>query len=308
MHVTSKFIQEGHQVASLDSMSPSYGGGLSYQRSEFLLKQYNHKVLVADINSLSEMELLSTIGDCDLLVHLAAWPGVRQGQEIPTKYSLNNVIGFSRIIAAVHTLGIPKFLFSSSSSVYGDLGLSGPVREEQATGLKLKSHYAVNKWMNELEARSYSEVGQTSITALRFFTAYGPWGRPDMAYWTFLENILSGRSINLFGENGGMRNFTYITELVDIVYKLAVLELQTRFQAVNVTCGAPIETLEMLMTLQKILGAEKLEISRVSRPSEDVEKTWANLDLLSSLVPLPAPTPIYKGLENFSKWYMTYYG
>ena len=107
MHLTSEFIKQGHEVVSLDSLCPSYGGDLSEKRSRFLAENYGHSLIKADINVLSENELLNAIGDSELLIHLAAWPGVRQGQENPDKYSLNNILWFSRVIAAAHKLELP---------------------------------------------------------------------------------------------------------------------------------------------------------------------------------------------------------
>jgi UDP-glucuronate 4-epimerase len=304
MHLASMFIKEGHEVVSIDSLLSSYGGNLPRKRSEYLLREFNHKIRIADINLLDESDLLNFIGASDLLIHLAAWPGVRQGQALPSKYSLNNIVAFSRIIAAVHSLQLPKFFFASSSSIYGDLGLDGPVKETDATGTNLKSHYAVNKWMNELEAKSYGDLGSTSIVALRFFTAYGPWGRPDMAYWTFLEKIFRGEVIELYGENGGWRNFTFIADLVNIVHQLSQTDMKKNYQALNIACGSPIETVEMLSLIHKISGIKDLKINQVDRPSVDVEKTWANLESLKSIIALPTPTSMETGLGSFFDWFI----
>jgi UDP-glucuronate 4-epimerase len=227
---------------------------------------------------------------------------VRQGQLLPAIYAKNNVLAFSKILEAARKIKPKHFMYASSSSVYGDLAQNGPVHESDATGLNLKSYYAATKWMNETEARATQELVEFPMTALRFFTVYGPWGRPDMAYWNFLENIKKDQEISLYGETGGSRNFTYIADCVNILTKLIEAPLTCKHRAINIACGEPNETINFLNTIADCAkSAAKIKV--VPRPKVDVEKTWADLKKISELIELPRQTPVSEGVAEFVSWY-----
>jgi UDP-glucuronate 4-epimerase len=255
-----------------------------------------------DIAVCEQSDLLNSFSGCEVVVHLAAWPGVRQGQLLPAQYAKNNVLAFSEMLDAMRTLKPKHFLYASSSSIYGDLAQQGPVNESDATGLNLKSYYAATKWMNETEARATQELVDFPITALRFFTVYGPWGRPDMAYWSFLEKIKKDEEISLYGESGGSRNFTYIADCVDILAKLIEVPLLAEHRSINIACGEPDETINFLNAIADC-AKSPAKIKVVTRPKVDVEKTWADLGKIGGLVTLPKQTPLSEGVANFVSWY-----
>lgn len=302
MHLTEKLISQGHQVIGLDSLSPSYGGDWSYRRAKHLLNSYDFHVKNRDILEIDETELIELFGDCDYLVHLAAWPGVRSGQIYPYQYSRNNIFGFSKILNVAREIKPKGFFYASSSSVYGDLAENGAVREEHATGLNLRSYYAATKWINETEARANQALISFPTTALRFFTVYGPWGRPDMAYWTFLESLQNKTPVSLYGETGGSRNFTYIDDAVNILLKLLKCTLVPEHRALNIACGAPVPTIDLLRELAKWVKIKSPKIEIVTRPNVDVEKTWADLTAISRLVELPISTSLEVGTNAFVDW------
>jgi UDP-glucuronate 4-epimerase len=305
MHLTDSVLLDGHEVVGIDSLNPAYGGDLSAQRAKNLMALHNFKVQPMDISKTEVSELIRVFGNCDVVIHLAAWPGVRQGQLMPELYAKNNVAAFSNILEAVREINPKHFMYASSSSVYGDLAKDGPVRESDATGLNLKSYYAATKWMNEIEARATQELVQFPITALRFFTVYGPWGRPDMAYWSFLEKIKNNQEISLYGETGGSRNFTYIDDSINILKGLIGTDLSPEHRAVNIACGNPEETIKFLNAIAKYSKSQP-RIRVVERPKVDVEKTWADLENVSNLIALPGQTPMASGVSEFVSWYERY--
>ena len=305
MHLTDSLLSDGHEVVGIDSLNPAYGGDLSAHRAKYLMDLHNFKVQQIDVSETEASELITIFQDCDVVIHLAAWPGVRQGQLMPKLYAKNNVAAFSNILEAVREINPKHFMYASSSSVYGDLAKDGPVREPDATGLNLKSYYAATKWMNETEARASQILVKFPITALRFFTVYGPWGRPDMAYWSFLEKIKSNQEISLYGNTGGSRNFTYIDDAIKILKSLIKTGLTPEHRAINIACGNPEETIQFLNTIAKFAKSEP-RIRVVERPKVDVEKTWADLGNVSNLIALPEQTPMAIGVSEFVSWYESY--
>ena len=305
MHGNEFHLLNGHDIVGIDSLNPAYGGKLSADRAINLREIHNFKVHRLDILEASVTDLIKVFQDCEVIIHLAAWPGVRQGQLMPSLYVRNNVTAFSNILEAVREISPKHFMYASSSSVYGDLATNGPVRESDATGLNLKSYYAATKWMNETEARSSQELVMFPITALRFFTVYGPWGRPDMAYWSFLEKIKNNQEILLYGETGGSRNFTFINDSVKILVDLIGTDLTAKHRSLNIACGDPDETIQMLNAIAIAANGEP-KIRVVERPKVDVEKTWADLQNISELISLPVQTPLASGVAEFAAWYESY--
>jgi UDP-glucuronate 4-epimerase len=302
LHLTESLLLEGHEVIGIDSLQPAYGGQLSQLRAKFLRDKFNFEIRVLDIAECDRNELVQVLGGCEVILHLAAWPGVRQGQLMPALYAKNNVLVFSKMLETVRVVKPKHFIYASSSSVYGDLAQEGPVRESDATGLNLRSYYAATKWMNETEARACQELVEFPMTALRFFTVYGPWGRPDMAYWSFLEKIKKNQEISLYGETGGSRNFTYITDCINILTKLIEVPLTCEHRAINIACGEPSETINFLNIIADC-AKSSANIKVVPRPKVDVEKTWADLKKIRELIELPAQTSMSEGVAKFVSWY-----
>jgi UDP-glucuronate 4-epimerase len=302
MHLTRSLLEAGHEVVGVDSLQPAYGSNWSQLRAENLKNDLGFDTTVCDLSDCLLDDLVKMFYDCETIILLAAWPGVRKGQLSPALYAKHNIFVFSKMLEATKKIKPNSFMYASSSSVYGDLAQTGPVRESDATGLNLKSYYAATKWINEIEARAFQVLVEFPITALRFFTLYGPWGRPDMAYWGFLEKIKNNQQISLYGHNGGSRNFTYISDAVDILNKIINVPLSTKHRALNIACGEPTETIELLDEIANFANSKVLK-KVIARPSVDVEKTWADLKELSELIELPNQTPISEGVANFVSWY-----
>lgn len=304
-HLVKKLSEKGFDVLAIDSLEPSYGGNLSKLRWEELthLQRVTQKQI--DLATISTSQLVAALNKARTIFHLAAFPGVRQGEINREKYFLNNVVVTRKILDACAVLQPDKLFIASSSSIYGNLGSIKPVREEDATGVNLKSFYAETKWQNELDAIKFAGDMNFPIIAARLFTVYGPYGRPDMAYWKFAQQIEQGEEINLYGKEGGSRNFTFVDDVVDILIALLNTDIDPGFTAVNIAAGNPITTEIFAEKLGLALGNLISKFNIVVRPDSDVEKTWANTNLLHHLIGDLPKTTLDDGLRKFAQWYMS---
>jgi UDP-glucuronate 4-epimerase len=303
-HLVRKLIESDIEVIGIDNEKPSYGGNLVKQRSENLFKDFGFKSHKLDLSDSDFSEILKLSENVDSIVHLAAWPGVRQSRLNPGAYSQNNVQAFNRIIEIPRILKTNKFIYASSSSVYGNQGLNGPVYESKASIENSLSYYAVTKFQNEFTANFYHDNFSVNTLGLRLFTVYGPMGRPDMAYWNFSENILDGRTIELYGHNGGERSFTYIDDVINSIFCLLHTDQKFSSKIVNISSGIPRATKELVDLLCVFLDSKKVNILEIDRPSEDAEKTWADISLLNSMIGVQEFTSLEKGLERFADWFI----
>lgn len=305
-HLVSAILQKkSYEVTGVDNFSAPYGGSHCQRRAANLINDFGFAVDFVDLSTCSGSDLFSAYGKFDIVVHLAAWPGVRFGQLSPNEYYRNNVAAFGNILEYANLAKPTKFLFASSSSVYGDLGEAGPVTEELADGMNLKSFYAATKWSNEILAESHHEISGVPTVALRFFTFYGPDGRPDMAYWKFLNSILLDEEIELFGLDGGIRNFTFIDDAVQMLLELLKINF-TGYKPINIASSSPITTLELLEVLGKKLGSIPRYRTAV-RPLFDASVTHADTSYLKSLIGNYNESGITAGIDSFVDWYMNSY-
>ena len=290
-----------NQIVGIDNLNPSYGSKWCNFRIKSQSELDNFEFIKLDLVHASPIKLGEIFRGAHSVIHLAAWPGVRTSQRVPHEYSKSNLTGFGNVLEAVRLSKPNQFLFASSSSIYGNLGSNGPVRESDATGKNVKSYYAATKWANEVLAQSHQSITKVPTAALRFFTVYGEAGRPDMAYWTFLQKIKNSEAIDLYGETGGSRNFTYVKDAVEIIRRIVSIDLEG-FSALNIAADQPIETIDFVNTIASI-AKKPLNINIVERPGVDVEKTWADLTKLNQLIGQIAPTSIEVGLNNFYNWF-----
>ena len=305
MHLARGLISDGHEVVSVDSLQPSYEDSISVARAKYLFDKYDHRINVLDL--VDEGKKMKTLFDgCNVILHLAAWPGVRQSALYPEKFFRNNILAHSNVLKVVDFVQPQKFFYASSSSIYGNSGVDGPVSEISPLSLNPRSYYAATKLMNEIETNGYPFRGQIQCLALRFFTVFGPWGRPDMAYWKFADSIVGGKPLNLYGITGGKRNFTYISDVVDIVSKLLSAQISLSIQALNIANTDPIHTFNLVSALEESLGIHNSMVQVVERPREDVESTWADFTTLSNTIDVITGTPFETGVNRFIEWYRAY--
>ncbi len=304
--LAAEILNQGfYDLVGLDNFSAPYGGNHCHVRAKSLMDKFDFSIDSVDICATSAQKLFEKYGRFDIVIHLAAWPGVRYGQLSPNAYYCNNVNSFGNILEFTNLTQPSKFLFASSSSVYGDLASSGPVVESSATGHNLKSFYAATKWTNEVLAQSYQSITNVPTIAMRFFTFYGPNGRPDMAYWHFLESILSNQEIDLFGPDGGVRNFTFIEDATKILLELIRIEF-SGYMPLNIAASRPITTLQLLEAIGSRLGIPP-RYRVVERPEYDASITHADTSLLKSLIGNYHESDINSGIQTFVDWYTDHY-
>lgn len=304
MHLCAQLKQAGYEVIGIDNLHTSYGGNLAKFRQK-QLEEGGIEIRLIDLADEAKIsEVAGIFHGAKSVIHLAAWPGVKNGESMRAEYARANLTGFSNVLTAINLSRPGSFLFASSSSIYGDLGVGGPVKESVADGRALKSFYATTKWSNEVTAREFHEKHGIPSLALRFFTVYGEFGRPDMAYWIFLEQLLASDPVTLYGSTGGRRVFTYVLDACDRVIRL-MEQISDGFDAFNVASGSSITTLQMLETLSKMIGVTpKIEFQ--GRADFDVAATWADLTKLESKIGPRPMTDLATGLQNFVDWYLGY--
>jgi UDP-glucuronate 4-epimerase len=305
-HLVRKLIESNFEVIGIDNERSSYGGNLAEIRSKKLFREFGFKSNKLDLADSDISEILKLSESVDSIVHLAAWPGVRQSSLNPEAYSRNNIQAFNRIIEIPRILKTNRFIYASSSSVYGNQGLDGPVQENNADIKNALSYYSLTKFQNEITANFYQENFSINTIGLRLFTVYGPMGRPDMAYWNFSERILDGRSIELYGHNGGERCFTYIDDVINSIFSLLQIDKKFFSKSVNISSGNPRATKELVELLCNYLGNKEVDIMEIDRPPEDAEKTWADISLLNSMIGYQHFTPLETGLEKFADWFLEF--
>ena len=314
MHLVKFLRAQGHDVVySCDTMTPIYGGNIAKARLLNLVPT-DINFQINDLANIDPVILAHEIQDAEVVIHLAANAGVRQSALNPYEYSKSNLVGFSNVLEAVRLSKPNLFLFASSSSIYGQSTVAGPQIESSATGLNLASYYASTKWANEILAMNIAKTFQIDSVALRFFTVYGSYGRPDMAYWTFAEKVLKSETIGLYGSDGGSRSFSHVSDIVSMIEKLSksntlrssLQSSSNHFEALNIGNENSVSTLEMLHILGRQFNREPIfEISE--RPTFDVDKTWASMNKTYKYVERTEFLDLETGLQEFTGWFSTYF-
>ena len=308
MHTSIRFLREGWDVVGLDNMNDYYSVTLKRDRlkeiegSASMFGQV-FKMFQADLNSDIWNGLASY--KFDAIIHLAAQAGVRFSIENPRAYLESNILGFQSVLEFVTNIGVNRFLYASSSSVYGK-DSSQPFSEKAACDSP-ESYYASTKRANELMAKAYFHTENLTSIGLRFFTVYGPWGRPDMAPILFTKSGIANKTIKVFNHGKQKRDFTYIDDIVNGIYLLTTMEHFPKQALVcNIGNGAPVGLMEFINILEKSI---KKVITKefVDAQKGDVESTYADTTLLQSLVEYKPTTELDKGIELFTKWFKSYF-
>ena len=304
-HLASKLTKKKNFVVhGIDSMNNYYNQKLKRDRL-FLIKKNTkknfkfHKIDLKKINPLNKIFKKNKI---DYVIHLAAQPGVRYSITNPNSYIENNLIGFYNLIKLSVKYKIKHFIFASSSSVYG-YAKKFPITETGNTDQPL-SLYAATKKSNELIAHSFANIYKLPCTALRFFTVYGPFGRPDMALFKFSEKIIKNQKIDLYNNGRHMRDFTFIDDAINMVLKLIhkIPKNKIPIQTFNIASGKPIKLFKYLNLIEKNLN-KKAKINYLPIQKGDMIKTHSKV---KKLIKLRKYTPIEKGIKAFVVWYLSY--
>ena len=318
MHAVLKFASLGHDVIGLDNINAYYETDLKYARlAELGIKredlEYNKKVkgntnikfVLLDIQDAGNLNSLFAKQKFDIVIHLAAQAGVRYSITNPRDYIDSNIIGFYNILEACRNFPLQHLVFASSSSVYGNTDVV-PFSENQNTDAPV-SFYAATKKSNEVMAHSYSELYKMKITGLRFFTVYGPWGRPDMAPTLFAKAGMEGKPIKVFNEGNQSRDFTYIDDIVQGIQIVSQNPpAETNFRLLNIGNGNPVSLMEFIKLLESHLDKSFI-YNMMPAQNGDVQSTYADVSEIQKLG-YKATTSLEYGIPKFVNWFTGYYG
>lgn len=308
MHVAKSLLKQNKTVIGIDNLDNYYDVNLKIARLRILKKYKKFKFFKQDIKNLSSLSSIFK-KKIDYVIHLAAQAGVRYSIKKPMNYIKNNVIGFQNILDCSIKYRVKHLLYASSSSVYGS-SITYPFNENQKIDEPL-SMYAVTKKTNELMAHTYSYLYKLPTTGLRFFTVYGPWGRPDMALFIFTDSILKNKILKVFNHGNMIRDFTYIDDIVSAIRKLIKKVPNTDikknpYQIFNVGLGRPIKLIKFIKIIEKNL-CKKSKIQFVDMQKGDVRKTYSDVKKLRELINYYPKIQPEKGIKYFIKWYRQFY-
>ncbi|EGT0638216.1 NAD-dependent epimerase [Citrobacter werkmanii] len=318
-HVSKRLLEAGHQVVGIDNLNDYYDVSLKQARLELLVHPgFNfHKIDLADREGMST---LFASGHFDRVIHLAAQAGVRYSLENPHAYADSNLTGFLNILEGCRHNHIQHLLYASSSSVYG-LNRKMPFSTGDSVDHPI-SFYAATKKANELMAHTYSHLYGIPTTGLRFFTVYGPWGRPDMALFKFTKAILEGNSIDVYNYGKMKRDFTYIDDIAEAIMRLQDIIPQTTpdwtvetgtpatsiapYRVYNIGNSAPVELMDYINALEESLGVVATK-NMLPLQSGDLLDTSADTQALYNIVGFKPETTVKNGVNSFVRWYRDFY-
>jgi UDP-glucuronate 4-epimerase len=296
------------EVLGVDMLSDYYDVGLKRARLEQLAVLEDFRFLQADFADADKFAGLLAHFHPEYVVHLGAQPGVRFSMEQPAAYTRNNLVGFASVLEACRRVPPKHLVFASSSSVYG-AGAKPPFREDDDTDQPV-SFYGATKKANEVMAHSYAHNHSLNLTGLRFFTVYGPWGRPDMAPTLFSRAICDGQPLKLFNAGKNLRDFTYIDDIVDGIVKVLlyppVEQPSPPMRIFNLGHHRSVETLLFVRMLEELLGKKAIVELLPPQPG-DMFATCADLTRIQQAIGFAPKVPLEEGLRRFVEWYREYY-
>ncbi|MBC1561551.1 NAD-dependent epimerase [Listeria booriae] len=317
-HVSKRLLNEGYTVIGIDSINDYYDVNLKYARLAQLESPNFRFYKVA----LEEKTLINNIFEKEkptIVINLAAQAGVRYSIENPDAYIQSNIVGFMNIIEGCRYHGVEQLIYASSSSVYG-ANQKMPFSPHESTEHPL-SLYAATKKSNEMIAHTYSHLFGLKTTGLRFFTVYGPWGRPDMALFQFADAIINDKPIKVFNNGDMLRDFTFVDDVVESIYRLTQTEpspneswdalqpdpatSKAPYRVYNIGNHSPVSLMDYISTLEKMIGKEAEKIF-LPMQAGDVQKTHADVDDLIRDTDFKPNTTIEQGIAAFVSWYIKY--
>ncbi|GAB1538524.1 NAD-dependent epimerase [Scytonema sp. NUACC21] len=310
-HLAQRLLQEGMEVIGIDNLNNYYDVKLKTSRLERLVPQPGFKFQFLDLSDRIGVTQLFQTRSFDYIVHLAAQAGVRYSLENPLAYVDSNITGFINLLEGCRHSQIQHLVFASSSSVYG-ANTKVPFAVSDSVDRPV-SLYAATKKANELMAHTYSHLYQIPTTGLRFFTVYGPWGRPDMAYFKFVQAIDQGKPIDVYNFGTMQRDFTYIDDIIEGVFRVmqkppetpTVEDSQALYRLYNIGNNQPVELMTFIKVIEKTLGKEAKKNFLPMQPG-DVLTTYADVDDLIRDVGFKPTTSIEEGINRFVEWYREY--
>jgi len=319
-HLAHRLLTAGHSVVGLDNLNDYYDVRLKEARLSRLTYLPNFRFVRLGLEERNRLHQLFAVENFDIVVNLAAQAGVRYSLTNPYAYIESNIVGFVNILEGCRHYGVRHLVYASSSSVYGaNTAMPFSVHHNVDHPVSL---YAATKKADELMAHTYSSLYGIPTTGLRFFTVYGPWGRPDMAYFSFTKAILEGRPIDVFNNGRMQRDFTYINDIVEGVARVMDKIPEANpdwsgaqpdpgtsyapYRIYNIGNNNPVELLHFIEALEDCLG-KKAEKNFLPLQAGDVPATYADVDDLMRDVGFQPATPIEEGIRRFVAWYREYY-
>ncbi len=319
-HLSKVLLRQGHLVHGYDGMTDYYDVNLKKKRHNILLKNKSFSASQGMLEDYSELDKISSGFQPNVIIHLAAQAGVRYSLENPRAYIDSNITGTFNVMEIARKLKVQHLLMASTSSVYG-ANLKMPFTETEKADTQL-TIYAATKKANENMAHSYSYLWKLPITMFRFFTVYGPWGRPDMALFKFVSAILKDKPIDIYNQGDMYRDFTYIDDLVNGINLLVgnipgtkvneqslkedSLSMAAPFRVVNIGNSNKIKLLDFIEVIEDIIGKKAIR-NYMPMQKGDVSATWADASLLQKLTGYKPQTDIKEGITRFIEWYRDYY-
>jgi UDP-glucuronate 4-epimerase len=306
-HVAQRLLSDGHAVVGIDGITPYYDQALKRHRHESLGEFPQFTAYTIMLEDAARLAACVQSSSADIVIHLAAQAGVRYSVENPRAYIDSNIVGTFNLLEALKGASCKHLIIASTSSVYG-ASKQIPFEEIQSTDQPV-SLYAATKKSTELLAYAHASSAVLPTTAIRLFTVYGPWGRPDMAIFKFTRNILGGLPIDVYGFGQMTRDFTYIDDTVESIRRLIDRppDPADPFRVVNVGGGQPVGLLDFIAAIEATTGRSAIRRELPMQPG-DVPATYASTALLERLIGFRPQTPLKAGVEKFVAWYRDYYG
>jgi UDP-glucuronate 4-epimerase len=320
-HTSEKLLARGDEVVGLDNLNDYYDPRLKEARLARLRPQAGFRFVKLDLADRTGLPALFASERFDRVIHLGAQAGVRYSLENPLAYVDSNVVGTANVLEGCRHHGVQHLVYASTSSVYG-ANTAMPFSPHQFSTHPL-SFYAATKRANELMAHTYAHLFRLPVTGLRFFTVYGPWGRPDMALFLFTKAILEGRPIDVFNHGQHKRDFTYVLDIAEGVVRASdrppgpdatwnsdapdPASSNAPYRLYNIGNNQPVELMRYIAVLEQCLGRQAQK-NFLPLQIGDVPATWADIEALQQDVGYTPATPVEQGIAEFVKWYRDYYG
>lgn len=299
-HLAKHLLEDGHDIIGLDNFNDYYDVRLKEARHQQLERHPNYKGVRGDLVDYELLEGIFKENAIERVCHLAAQAGVRYSLQNPMAYQKSNLEGFINMLECCRHHGTPRFVYASSSSVYGG-NTKIPFSESDPVDNPV-SLYAATKKANELMAHSYSHLYGLQTIGLRFFTVYGPWGRPDMAYWLFTEAILKGKPINVFNHGDMQRDFTYIDDIVQGIIGALFSDDLNSYEIFNLGNNQPEKLMDMIQILGETLGVEP-QMQMLPMQPGDVHITFADIEAAKAKLGYQPGVELATGLDHFVEWF-----
>ena len=304
MNLALKLLKKNYKVIGIDNLNHYYDINLKKKRLKQLNNFKKFTFFKIDLNNKIKINNFFKRNKIHTVINLAAQAGVRYSLENPEAYITTNVNGFFNLIECCKNYKIKSLLYASSSSVYGG-NKKLPFRESDKINKPI-SLYAATKISNELIAETYSHLYNLNCIGLRFFTVYGPWGRPDMALFKFTNLILKNKKIHVYNRGKMLRDFTYIDDITESIYRLLKIENNNNHKIFNIGNNSPVKLMDFISELEKQL-ARKIKCKFMPLQQGDVVSTYSDSTRLEKLTKFKPKTKISYGIRQFLNWYMDYY-